>query len=219
MHVDLHQRSADKRTSTQPGKGGVPEETDDVHYAVHKLGLCWYFRWSRVGVRKHKCPACGRSDGHGTGLRDWYSVCGTVVHVMVFSTNKFESNMGKTRYKNRKVKRSRQHGNYVRYAISRPLGGEYRGLACWHQWPRSYTKHTEIGERTRRWKDGRWEGVLNSYPLLMMMTLVNAVMNDWSHRKPRPPSSQRPCTVYPFHLCAPHPSGRDYRKWKRQKQS
>ena len=37
-HVELHLRSVDKRKSTQPGKGGgVPEETNDVHYATHKL--------------------------------------------------------------------------------------------------------------------------------------------------------------------------------------
>ena len=44
MHVDLLHRSADKRTNTQPGNGGGPEETNDVHYAVHELGLCWCFR-------------------------------------------------------------------------------------------------------------------------------------------------------------------------------
>ena len=101
MHVDLHQRSADKRRNTPLGKGGVPEETYDVHYAMHKLGLCRSFRRPRVGIRKHNYPE-RRSDGHGTGLRDWYSVCGTVVHVVVFSTNQVEWNIGKTRCKNQK---------------------------------------------------------------------------------------------------------------------
>ena len=36
MHVDLHKRSFDRRTNL--------EETHHVHYALHKLGLCWYFR-------------------------------------------------------------------------------------------------------------------------------------------------------------------------------
>ena len=34
MHVDLHHRSAGDRTNTQPGNGGVPEETND---AMHEL--------------------------------------------------------------------------------------------------------------------------------------------------------------------------------------
>ena len=58
QHVDLHQRSADKRTNIQHRKGGVPEETNDVHYAMHKLGLCRRSRRSRMGVRKHNYPAC-----------------------------------------------------------------------------------------------------------------------------------------------------------------
>ena len=33
-------------------------------------------------VRKLNCPACGRSDGHGTGSENRYSVCGTVVDVV-----------------------------------------------------------------------------------------------------------------------------------------
>ena len=67
-----------------------------------------------MGVRKHNCPACGRSDGHGTGLPNWYSVCGTMVHVMVFSTNKVESNIGKARYNNRKIPRSCERGDCAR---------------------------------------------------------------------------------------------------------
>ena len=53
-------------------------------------------------------------------------------------------------------------------------------------------------------KDGWFEGVLNSYPLLMMMTAMNAVMNDWNHRKPRHLPTQGPCTEYPFLLRALH---------------
>ena len=44
MHVDLHQRGADKRTNTHSGNGAVLKETNDVHYAMHEMGLCWYFR-------------------------------------------------------------------------------------------------------------------------------------------------------------------------------
>ena len=90
MHVDLHQSNADQRTNTQPGNGGAPEETNDVHYAMHKLGLCWHFRGSRMGVKKHYLPACGRIGAHATGLRDWSSVCRTMVHVVVLSTYEVE---------------------------------------------------------------------------------------------------------------------------------
>ena len=40
MYVDLHKRSVDRRTDTRPGTGRVPEETHNVHDALHKLGLC-----------------------------------------------------------------------------------------------------------------------------------------------------------------------------------
>ena len=78
-----------------------------------KWVLCRHFRRSRVGVRKYYCPACGRSDGHGIGVRNWYSVCGTMVYVVV-STNNVESNFGNTRDESRKVPRSCEHGDCVR---------------------------------------------------------------------------------------------------------
>ena len=56
VHADQHHRSVDKRTNTQPGTGVVPEETDNVHYALHELGLFWNFHRSRVGVRKYNFP-------------------------------------------------------------------------------------------------------------------------------------------------------------------
>ena len=40
MKLDLDKRSVDRRTDTRPGTGRVPEETHNVHYALHKLGLC-----------------------------------------------------------------------------------------------------------------------------------------------------------------------------------
>ena len=43
VHVDLHKRSVDKRTNAQPATGGEPEDTNDVHYALRKLGLCCTF--------------------------------------------------------------------------------------------------------------------------------------------------------------------------------
>ena len=40
VHVDLHLGSFEQKTNTRR----VLEETHDVHYVLHKLGLCWYFR-------------------------------------------------------------------------------------------------------------------------------------------------------------------------------
>ena len=44
------------------------------------------------GCQKHNYPACGRGDGHRTGLQNRYSACGAMVHDTV------KSNMGTTRY-------------------------------------------------------------------------------------------------------------------------
>ena len=42
-----------------PRDGGVPEETNDVHYGMHKLGLSWRISEITNGsVRKHTIPAC-----------------------------------------------------------------------------------------------------------------------------------------------------------------
>ena len=35
---------SDKRTNTKSSNGGVFEEANVVHYAMHELGLCWDFR-------------------------------------------------------------------------------------------------------------------------------------------------------------------------------
>ena len=99
------------------------KETLDVHYAVHELCSCGYFRWPRVGVRNHSCPACGRSDGHGTGLQNRYSLCGTMVHVKVFSTYTIESSIGKREIKIKKYYEALNMA--IMYAISRPFGGKH----------------------------------------------------------------------------------------------
>ena len=41
-----------------------------------------------------------------------------------------------------------------------------------HKTPRRWDVNKEM-------EDGSWEGVLNSYPVMMTMTAVNARMNDW----------------------------------------
>ena len=116
-------------------------------------------------------------------------------YVNVFSINKIESNCGKTRPKNRKVSRTKLSTLLSRTRFRDHLeGSTYQELACWHRRSRSYTKHIESREWTRTWKDGWREGVLNSCPLMMMMT----VTNNWNHRKTRPLSTQESCIAYPF---------------------
>ena len=88
VHVNLNQRSTNKRTKTQPGNGGFSKETNDVHYAMHKLDLYWRFRRSRMDVRKYKYPVC-------------YIPC--VVSWYMFWCSRFyknEWNIRKTRFEN-----------------------------------------------------------------------------------------------------------------------
>ena len=60
--------------------------------------LCtnWYVRALSLitsGCQKAQNPAGRRSDGHGIELQNRYSVCGTMVHVVVFSTHEIERNI------------------------------------------------------------------------------------------------------------------------------
>ena len=65
----------------------------------------------------------------GMGLQNWYPVCGTLVHVMVFSANKVKSNIGKTREKIAKYDETVNMA--IAYATSRPFGGQHTpGRAC-----------------------------------------------------------------------------------------
>ena len=95
MHVDLHERSVDRRTNTRLGTRRVPEETHDVHHALHKLGLCWYFRRSRMGVVKNSYPAGEGNFKHGTAFQNRSPVCCTMERNMVLSAHELESNLGK----------------------------------------------------------------------------------------------------------------------------
>ena len=54
-------------------------------------------------VRKHNYPECARCDGYRTGLRDWYSARGMLVHAVIFCIDNVESNIDKIRDANRKV--------------------------------------------------------------------------------------------------------------------
>ena len=65
-----------------------------VHYGMYELGLCWNLRRSRVGCRKHNCPA-RRSDGRGIGLRKLWPVCVAMAHAVVLCFNTVKSNIGK----------------------------------------------------------------------------------------------------------------------------
>ena len=52
----------------------------------------------------------------------------------------------------------------------------------------------------------------------MTMTPMNAVLNDRNHRKPRPLSTQRPCSAYLFLPRTLHLKGKDCRKCRKQQQ-
>ena len=56
VHVELHQESFDIRTNTKSSNGGVFEEANVVHYALHELGLCWNIRGSQMYVRRYNFP-------------------------------------------------------------------------------------------------------------------------------------------------------------------
>ena len=77
----------------------------------------------------------------GIGLRNPYSVCGTMVHAAVLHAPTVESNTVKG-FKNQKISRRRGHGD-SRHLVSMRT---HRERACWHRWSQSCTKHTESGE-------------------------------------------------------------------------
>ena len=60
-----------------------PEETNDVLNALHKLGLCWCFRWSlRTMIQKEEEIL----SMHGIGFQNRCSVRGTMVPLVVISS-------------------------------------------------------------------------------------------------------------------------------------
>ena len=104
-------------------------------------------------------------------------------------------------------------------AIPRPFGGEHAPtFACWHQWFRSYTQHSESGRVNKEMEEWEMGWSLEILPSVGDAS-KNGVMNDWNHPKPRPLSTQRPCTAYPFPLRVLHIKGEDCRKLKRRQQS
>ena len=100
MDVDLHQRGADKLANIHYGNGGVFEATFAVHHAMHELGLCGYFRWSRVGFRK---PSMKKRWWAWNWITRLKFLCGSVVRGLVCcsggqdlrqNTQKVESEQG-----------------------------------------------------------------------------------------------------------------------------
>ena len=110
MYVDLYQRGADKRINT------TPEMEEYSKRRTMSIMLCMNWvctgtfddhEWvSESTITQHVEEVMGR----GLDYKNLYSVCGTMVHVMVLGANKAESNIGKTRYKNRKVPHNRGWG-------------------------------------------------------------------------------------------------------------
>ena len=72
-------------------KRQIPNPTMEEHLKKRMLSIMLCTNWVCAGTfvdhewvsHSTLSPACERSDGHGTGLRNWYSVRGTMVHVMV----------------------------------------------------------------------------------------------------------------------------------------
>ena len=114
MHVDLHQRGADLRTNIQPGGGGVLAETNDVHYAMHKLGLCWV---SQSTIDLNAEEVRGMELGHEIGIP-----C-VVQCILWFSApTRLYGTLGT---QGMKVAKYHEAVNMaIAYATSRPFGGE-----------------------------------------------------------------------------------------------
>ena len=141
--MDLHKRSFDRRTNSRPGTRIVPEETHNVHCALHKLGLCWYFRGSRMGVIKDNYPTRGRNSKHGTGFQNRCPVRGTMEPIVVFSTYELESKFGTL-----KIKKYHEVVNSaVMEAVVQPFRGERTPGSCMLT---SVARHTQGGKLTRR---------------------------------------------------------------------
>ena len=88
MKLDLDKRSVDRRTDTRPGTGRVPEETHNVHYALHKLGLC---RVSSRTIFQQEEEILGMV----LGFQNRCSVRGTMEPTVVVTAHGLESHIGK----------------------------------------------------------------------------------------------------------------------------
>ena len=84
-----------ERTDTRQGTRRISEETHDVYYVLHKLGLCRYVRRLRMGVIKDNYPTRGRNFKHCMQFQNRCSMRGTMEPFVVFSTLECESNPGK----------------------------------------------------------------------------------------------------------------------------
>ena len=92
----------------------------------------------------------------------------------------------------------------------------HRSFACWHQW------HQTMHRTHRKWEVNKeMEGWVSLKKLelllflLMTMKPMNAVLNHWNHQIPRPLSTQKQCTAYPFLPRTLHLKGKDCRKCKK----
>ena len=94
-----------------------------------------------------------------------------------------------------------KHGDYG-CELRALFGGEHTPMSCMLTISGlgCYTKHTESWKPVTKEMGGgvMRESLETLTPLLMMMAAMSAVLNDWNHRKPRPLSTQRPCTACLF---------------------
>ena len=115
MHVDPHQKQK-----------GIFEEANAVHCAMHKLGLCWNSRGSRVGVRKYNL--------HEEEISSMELDCGLDVPCVVqwrllwFTAH---PRLNKIWGQDLKIKKNHEVVDIaVKEAISRPFGGKHTSTSC-----------------------------------------------------------------------------------------
>ena len=81
-------------------RGQIFNPEKDEYLKKRMMSVMFCTNWVCTGAfEDHEWVSASTiTDGNGTGLRNLCSVCGTMVHVVVFSTYKVEWNLGKTRF-------------------------------------------------------------------------------------------------------------------------
>ena len=119
-------KGVDRRARSHSRNGEILEGTLDDHCVMHELSMRRYFRQPRVGIRKYNNRK-RRSDGSSFGLRDLYSVCGTVVYDMVLATPR----LNQTLEMDRKTQKYHEAvDKAIAEAISKPVGRTHTPRTC-----------------------------------------------------------------------------------------
>ena len=147
VHVDLHQSSADHRTNTQPGNGGAPEETNDVHKNYARTVFVLAFSRITNGCQKAQSPSMWKNWWLWNNITRLVLPCVVQLCMLWFSApTRLNEHWEKTRYENFKVSRGCQPWRISKQFRDLLEGSAHRGRACWRLWQIFYTIHTESGE-------------------------------------------------------------------------